>query len=426
MKKLWIKSRIFLTFFVFIIVFVNFFSYWLYKLVTDKFIDNVVWNINSEYQTITNFIDLQKDSIFVLPEYEMKNINSMWFFFYLWKNDEKLINNYKLWVNYYDDNKNIIFRWDYRWYNIVIWKNIEDLNKIKKGFIDIVIFLNIFSLFLILIITYYLTSSLLKPLYDISNFIKKYDLSKDKKLIKNDYWNSEIGQYIESTNNFLNKVNNIFNSQKDFIQDVSHELKTPLMQIESSIEMLEWKINDDKILSKLENIKLSVKNINSIVSNLSFLLRWEEKFTTKDKIDLEKYFIERLEFYNNEAKIKNINIILKVNFPLEIINNVYYLDRLFDNIIFNAIYYNNWNNDLIIEINKNFIKIIDKWIWIKKEDLDKIFNRFYRNDNSNIFNPYWNWLWLSIVKKITNMFGWKIEISSKIWEGSEFKIFFQK
>lgn len=424
MKKLWIKSRIFLTFFVFIILFINLFSYGLYKLVTGKFIDNVIWNINSEYQTITNFIDLQKDSIFVLPEYEMKNINSMWFFFYLGKNDAKLINNYKLWVHYYDNDKNIIFRWDYRGYNIVIWKNIEDLNKIKSWFIDIVIFLNIFSLFLILIITYFLTSSLLKPLYDISKFIKKYDLSKDKKLIKNEYWDSEIGQYIDSTNDFLNKVNQIFNSQKDFIQDVSHELKTPLMQIESSIEMIEGKTEDEKILSKLENIKLSVKNINAIVSNLSFLLRWEEKFTTKDKINLEKYFLERLEFYKNEAKAKNINIILKPNFPLEITNNAYYLDRLFDNIVLNAIYYNNWNNDLIIEINSNWVKIIDNWIWMKKEDLDKIFNRFYRNDTSNIFNPYWNWLGLSIAKKITNMFGWKLQVSSELWKGSEFEIIF--
>ncbi|MDR2640894.1 MAG: hypothetical protein LBC61_06460 [Candidatus Peribacteria bacterium] len=62
-------------------------------------------------------------------------------------------------------------------------------------------------------------------------------------------------------------------SHKHFIQDTSHELKTPLMQITSNIEILEYKIKDADTKEKLESIKLSIENINEIISNLGFLMR---------------------------------------------------------------------------------------------------------------------------------------------------------
>lgn len=147
-----------------------------------------------------------------------------------------------------------------------------------------VILLDIIVIGIVFVITYFLTIELLKPISDIEKAIAKYDLDAPTCLFVNEYGNSEIGKYIETTNTFLQKIKAIFASQKDFIQDVSHELKTPLMQINSSIEMIESRTDDEKILSKLENIRSGTHAINSIVSNLSFLLRGEEKLTQKQNI----------------------------------------------------------------------------------------------------------------------------------------------
>ena len=230
---------------------------------------------------------------------------------------------------------------------------------------------------------------------------------------------------LTSLNNFLTKISNIFSSQKDFIQDVSHELKTPLMQIESSIELIENKITDEKILEKITNIKSTVWKINSIISNLSFLLRWEEWNLVREKVKiwdfLDKFIIDYIDLANS----KNILIKLEILKDFEIISNKYYLERLFSNLIMNSIYYNNWNNELKIIVNKSLVEIIDKWIWIKQEDLEKIYNRFYRNTESWIYNKNWNWLWLSIVKKVCDIFNWEIKITSKVWIWSHFTINFK-
>lgn len=423
--KMWIQNKIFIVFSIFIIFILNIIFFIVYFFVRQNYISDVTKNIAVEYETIVNFVDLQKDSIFVMPEYELKNINSLWFFFYIWNNDKKLKSEYKKWFNYYKNYEELAYRWDYRWYNIIIWKNITDIYKIQSTFLNLILFINLIVIFLVFILTYFLSKTLLKPLSNISKHITEYDLNKPKKIFKNDYWTSEIWVYIDSTNNFLTKISNIFSSQKDFIQDVSHELKTPLMQIESSIEIIENKITDEKILEKITNIKSTVWKINSIISNLSFLLRWEEWNLVREKVKiwdfLDKFIIDYIDLANS----KNILIKLEILKDFEIISNKYYLERLFSNLIMNSIYYNNWNNELKIIVNKSLVEIIDKWIWIKQEDLEKIYNRFYRNTESWIYNKNWNWLWLSIVKKVCDIFNWEIKITSKVWIWSHFTINFK-
>jgi signal transduction histidine kinase len=123
-----------------------------------------------------------------------------------------------------------------------------------------------------------------------------------------------------------------------------------------------------------------------------------------------------------KSREKNIVIKLEKTWNLEVENNVYYLDRLFWNLLSNAIFYNKWNNEIKVIVYSDSVEIIDKWIWIEKTDLEKIFNRFYRNANSGLYYKNWNWLWLTIAQKICDIFWWKIEIESEVWVWSIFRV----
>ena len=291
---------------------------------------------------------------------------------------------------------------------------------------EVILYADLISVIILIVMVYLITNRLLKPLIELSKFISKYDITKNKELIKNNYWDSEIWLITDAINNLISKSKNILESQKRFIQDSSHELKTPLMQIDSNIELLEEKIEDEKILKKLENIKKSSENINKIVSNLWFILRWEENFQNMEKIDIYKYLNNLVKWFYSIANEKNIQINIEKIEDLEIENNTYFLDRLFGNLIQNAIFYNNWNSEIKIKIFKNKVILKDNWVWIKKDELEKIFDRFYRNSDSNIYNKNWSWLGLTIVKKICDDFGWEIYISSEIWVWSTFEIIFKQ
>ncbi len=423
-NKLWIKSRIFITFFCFTIFIVNTFAYVLYLLIWENFIKNTIKDLNLQYNVITNLIDENKSNNTIFSNLKLDNITNSGFFYFIWINDNNIISNYKIWLSYYKENKIIAYRWDYLWYNIVIWKDINDLNKIKDKYIDFVLIINIFLIIFVFFVTYFLSTNILKPLFEISDFIKKYDLNKPKQLIKNEYWNSEIWKYIDSTNSFLNKINNIFTSQKDFIQDASHELKTPLMQIQSSLELLEDKIKDEKMQNKIQNIKWATDNINNIISKLSFLLRDNESIK-REKISMWDYFQNKTSEIQELANSKNIKININLQKDFTIESNIYYIDRLFDNILSNAIFYNNWNNNIFINIYEFYIEVIDEWIWIEKDKLSKIFNRFYRDDISKMYYENGSGLGLSIVDKICKMFWWKLNFESKLWVGTKVKIEFR-
>jgi len=418
--KLWIKSRVFLSFLIFTIIIVNIFAYLLYFFVSKNIIENTYKSINNEYQTITTFIELQKSNIFSLPKYEIEKINNLWFYFYIWNNDSKLQNTYKLW--FYNSWNEIIYRWDYKWYNIILWKTLNDFNDFKKTYIEILIILNILLILLASFLSYFITKFSLKPFLYLTDFLNNYNLKNNWKIIKNDYWDTEMWKLTKSINNFIKNNNQILETQTNFIQDVSHELKTPLMQIDSNIELIEDKITDKKIRNRLNLIKDSTKNINEIITNLGFILRWEEIIRNKEEINISNYLENFIKKYETQAQEKNININIIKNNDLIINNNTYYLDRIFWNLISNAIYYNNWNNNIEIIINKDSIEIKDNWIGIEKSEINKIFSRFYRNKNSWIHYKNWNWLWLVIVKKICDMFWWKIEVESELWKWTTFKI----
>jgi len=421
MQKLSIKSRVFISFTIFIILIVNIFAIFLFNSTKQNIILENKKSIINEFETIKTFIDLQNTWIFVLPQIEVEKINNMWFYLYIWNNDKKLKAKYKIW--FIENQDSLIFRWDYNNYNIILWKKLSELYLFEQKFYEILLFLNIFLIILSFVISYFITKFSLSPLYKLSDFLNNYDFSNKNNTLKNNYKNTEIWILTDSINKFIKQNNNILDTQKNFIQDVSHELKTPLMQIESNVELIEDKITDSKIKNKIEQIKTSSKDINEIISNLWFILRWEEIVKNKQNINIYNYFEKFIKNYKTLADKKNIKIKIIRNYDLVLENNTYYLDRLFWNLLSNAIHYNKWEWEINIIIDKNKITIWDNWIWIEKSEIEKIFSRFYRNKNSTLYYNSWNWLWLVIVKKIIDMFGWKIKVESEVWKGSRFEIF---
>ena len=206
---------------------------------------------------------------------------------------------------------------------------------------------------------------------------------------------------------------------QDFIHNAWHELKTPIAIINSNLQLIKELKSYDKDLIKEWLIEINKLDhlIESLVelSNINSSERIE-KLDLKDEIkNIIKDFKNKSD--KNWIKIKFTKIDEKI-----LLMNKQYFYILFSNIISNAIRYNRewWKID--IKLSKNKITIKDTWIWMSSDELGKIFDRFYMAKNSR--NSEWHGIWLSLVKKIVDIYYMKIKVDSELWKGTTFTIEF--
>lgn len=206
---------------------------------------------------------------------------------------------------------------------------------------------------------------------------------------------------------------------RDFIHNVGHELKTPISVIDSNIQLMNDMKSYDRDMTM--ELKKEVIRLNSLIDSLINLtnidsLKNTEEIIVKDLInEIIKEYKQKLSEKNIEVKISiTKNVIVKANRD--------YLFMFLSNIIGNAIKYNkkNWKIDITYKSWELIIK--DTWIWINEDELTKIFDRFYKCDKSR--NSEWFGIWLSLVKKIADIYKWKIDYESVEGEGTKVKIKF--
>lgn len=200
----------------------------------------------------------------------------------------------------------------------------------------------------------------------------------------------------------------------NFIKDTTHELNTPISAIVMSI-------NDKKPLTQKshERILISAKRISEIYDDLTYLFLNSEEQNKKgiEALDLERIITEQTEYFKLFAQKKQIELFVQTEPFIYNIDKESFI-RLFNNLISNAIKYTPMTGKVQVTLKDGILSIKDSGNGIKKNDINKIFQRFYRADAINGGFG----IGLSIVKTVCDTYNIKIEVDSKINEGSEFKL----
>ena len=219
---------------------------------------------------------------------------------------------------------------------------------------------------------------------------------------------------------------NLDNMRKDFVANVSHELKTPITSIIGYAETLQGMGDSEEEKNKFLNVIISEANRMSVlVSDLLTLSKYETDETIKkEEFDLTEVVKNVYENLKLEAKKKkqNIECFVTANVP-----NVYAdrfgIERVIINILNNSIKYTPENGSIKVYVgfvyNDAYIKVIDTGIGIPEEDLNRIFERFYRVDKARSRESGGTGLGLSIAKEILDRNNCTIDIKSIIDRGTE-------
>lgn len=219
----------------------------------------------------------------------------------------------------------------------------------------------------------------------------------------------------------LEPVEKNLSDMQDFIHNAWHELKTPISIVHSNLQLIkELKSYDAELINEWLN---EISRLNHLIESLIELSNICST-DKKDDFEISNEIEVIIKDFKNDADKKDISIDFKSNISRKLTINRQYFYILFSNLLWNAIKYtNNWWKIEILLFNDKFI-VKDDGIWISNDDIDKIFDRFYMWKKSR--SSDWHWIWLSLVKKILDIFKWKIKVKSELWKGSEFIVFMKK
>mgnify|MGYP005749321891 CR=1 FL=1 len=215
--------------------------------------------------------------------------------------------------------------------------------------------------------------------------------------------------------------------KKEFFQNASHELKTPLTTIIGYQELLKNNLitNEEEIKNAEDSIVKEAKRMKSVIDDMMSLSSLELKNVASHKKEIDaKHDIQEISnSLSLLSKEKNVDVILNLEeVTLNMVPEDF--DRLVRNLITNAIKYNKTNGKVFVTLTKNYLKVKDTGIGIEAKNINRIFERFYRVDKSRSRNDGGTGLGLAIVKHICLNYAFKIEVNSKIMEGSEFIVYF--
>lgn len=299
----------------------------------------------------------------------------------------------------------------------------KDLENIRIVSIYSVVPLTLLSF----LIGYIIASRMIKPLEDLSDKISNIDVNTLSKNIEFNDTGDEISLLIKHFNDMSSRVYNSFKSQREFVENASHEIKTPLAIIQANLEMAldEKNISHKDLHHLLKESKTSISFMNKLTEDLLLFSLLDTELEMRD-INLHDLIQE-----SNDLVISFINntgFKVKIDCPkdIKIHGNKILLIRAFQNIIENSTKYSE-GDKLNINVKKMKKSIIisfkDNGKGIPKEQCTKIFDRFYRIDKSRSRKSGGSGLGLAITKEIIERHNGSIECNSDINKGCEFKIF---
>ena len=264
-------------------------------------------------------------------------------------------------------------------------------------------------------------------------FSKKFENSLDKlKMFTQDYnLDSEIRIHNEENfiefsilqktfKNMLIRLKEQSQMQIDFVNNASHELKTPIFVLKGYVDMLnDWGKNDKEVLDEsLIVLKKEIQNMQDLTEKLLFLAKSKNLVVEKKSVNLDTVLKETIDNLNFAYPDQLINYSSSEIF---IDSDEALLRLLFKNLIENAIKYgNNSPVNVILEKGRKIKVIIEDFgLGISKEALPHIFERFYREDEARNREIKSYGLGLSIVNEILSLLDIDIQVDSELGKGTK-------
>ncbi len=282
---------------------------------------------------------------------------------------------------------------------------------------------------LVLVVGYLLAAALIRPVSRIANEIEEVtDGYQDEKLSVTDY--TETQQITDAFNRMLQRVKVVDDSRQEFVQNVSHELKTPLTSMKVLADSLigQENIPEEMYQEFMQDISREIDRENGIIQDLLVMVRMDKKAADMNvkPVDIGAMLENIVSRLNPIAGKRNIELVLDTFGEVTAEIDESRLVLAFTNLIENGIKYNVEDGWVRISLNADhryfYVTVADSGVGIAEEDQEFIFERFYRADKSHSTEIEGTGLGLAIVRSAILLHHGVIKVNSRPGEGTTFQV----
>ena len=280
----------------------------------------------------------------------------------------------------------------------------------------------------------------LKPIYSIvlSRDVHTTEILDELKDKRVENIGEELTAWADTNDKEIARLKETEQFRKQYLGNVAHELKTPIFNIQGYIStLLDGGLEDELINRKyLERTERSIDRLINIVNDLDTISKLESDMTRmkREQFDIVALAREIAEQAEMEADRKHIRIRVKgagnLPSPFWVLADKHYVGQVLVNLIINSIHYGREGGTTNVRfrdmLDRILIEVEDNGQGIGKEDIPRIFERFYRTDKGRSREQGGTGLGLAIVKHIVEAHGERISVRSELGVGSTFSFTLKK
>lgn len=257
------------------------------------------------------------------------------------------------------------------------------------------------------------------------------DFQTEIKYLYHENSDNEFDQIISGLNKMAKELGSVETLRTDFISNVSHEMKTPLAVIQNYGTLLQAPgLTDEKRTEYAKAINDQTRRMSSLITNILKLNKLENQqiYPNVKKYDLGEQLCECLLSFENDWEKKDIEIDADIAEDVIVNADPEMLSLVWNNLLSNAIKFTEAGGKVSLylstEGNQAFIRVSDTGCGMSAETGRNIFHKFYQGDTSHATQG--NGLGLALVKRVIDISGATISVSSKLGEGSTFTVIMKR
>lgn len=282
--------------------------------------------------------------------------------------------------------------------------------------------------------SYLLTGRALQAVDQVTRRVQQIEFSRDlTQRLPESRTRDEIGHLVSTFNQLIERLQSALETQRRFVADSSHELRTPLTVIKSNIHLLRRSKDPAEQAELMEATEAEVSRLNRMVNNLLYMAQMEAGLDLKPvlrPVELDSILLEVFARARSIAALKNQKVVLSHEDIAATMGDRDQLQHLLLNLVDNAIKYTPEGGIVSLglwsEGDWSRIEVTDSGPGIPEAELPHIFERFYRTQEARKSIRSGSGLGLAIAQSITEGHGGRIEVFSRLGEGTTLRLWLRK